>query len=255
MEISDTEVETVGIVGSAGIDARVVETLAHAGHRVIILESHSGQLDDLAHVGLVIETGRDELEAKRAALAAAAGIVGPATPIATTTSVLSVTDLAASVPNPERVAGLHFVDMLPTSRTVEVVRALRTGDLVIDRLTDLVSTLAGKEAVVVEDRPGFLVNALQLPYLNDVIQAFDEGLASAEDIDIAIKLGLGYTTGPLELLDAIGLDEHLRRTQALYTATCDERYAPPPLLRRMVAAGKLGASTGHGFHDRRPTSS
>ena len=107
-----------------------------------------------------------------------------------------------------------------------------------------------KEPVVVKDRPGFLVDALQLPYLNDVIDAYDEELASADDIDVAIRLGLGYSAGPLELLDARGLDVHLTATEAIYNATLDPRYAPPPLLRQMVAAGLLGSKAGRGFHDR-----
>jgi len=101
--------------------------------------------------------------------------------------------------------------------------------------------------VVVKDRPGFLINALLMPYLNDVIQEFDHELASAEDIDIALKLGLGYKTGPLELLDMIGLDVHLHATDAAYEATLDERYAAPPLLRQMVAAGRLGNKSQRGF--------
>lgn len=252
MEMSN---ETVGVLGSGAVATAVVEVLTAAGHRVVVVEPDKGSLDALAAVSLVVEAVADDQEAKLGALAAVAKVVGPATPIATTTGVLSVTDLAAAVPAPERVAGLHFVDLLPDSRTVEVVRALRTDEAVVERLTALVETLPGKEAVAVGDRPGFLVNALQVPYLNDVIQAYDEELASAEDIDVAIKLGLGYSTGPLELLDAIGLDHHLHATEALYAATRDERYAPPPLLRRMVAAGFLGAEAGQGFRGRRATSS
>jgi 3-hydroxybutyryl-CoA dehydrogenase len=132
-------------------------------------------------------------------------------------------------------------------RTVEVVTALQTGAHLADKLVAFVETLDGKVPVVVSDRPGFLINALLMPYLNDVIQEYDDGLATAGDIDLALKLGLGYKSGPFEMLDMIGLDVHLNATQSAYAATRDDRYAPPPLLRRMVAAGRLGAKSGHGF--------
>lgn len=252
MENSNIEIETVAVVGSTALAGRVSALLADAGHRVIALADERGPLDALAEAALVIEAVPDEHDAKRAALRAVVAAVGPDIPVATTTAVLSVTELAAYVPGAARVAGFHLVDLLAASRTIEVVRALHTDDAVVERLTALVGTLPAMEAVVVRDRPGFLVDALQLPYLNDVIGAYDEELASAEDIDVAIRLGLGYSTGPLELLDAFGLDEHLRRTEAVYAATRDERYAAPPLLRRMVAAGFLGGNQG--FRDR-PTSS
>jgi 3-hydroxybutyryl-CoA dehydrogenase len=132
-------------------------------------------------------------------------------------------------------------------RTVEVVRALQTDADLVERLVAFVDTLDDKAAIVVGDRPGFLVNALLLPYLNDVITEFDAELATAEDIDLALELGLGYTTGPLKMLDTIGLDVHLHATEAAYAAFRDDRYAPPPLLQRMVAAGRLGTKTGEGF--------
>ncbi|MEU8039580.1 3-hydroxyacyl-CoA dehydrogenase family protein [Streptosporangium sp. NPDC049078] len=202
---------------------------------------------DLAGVDLVVESVTENLEVKREVLAAAALAVGDETPIVTNTSALSVTELAALLPNPARVAGLHFFNPAPVMRTVEVVRALQTDQGLVDRLVALVNSLDGKQPVVVKDRPGFLVNALLLPYLNDVIQEYDEGLATAEDIDLALKLGLGYRSGPLEMLDMIGLDVHLHATENAYAATSDDRYAPPPLLRQMVAAGRLGTKNGKGF--------
>jgi 3-hydroxybutyryl-CoA dehydrogenase len=158
-----------------------------------------------------------------------------------------VTDLAAALPNPARVAGLHFFNPAPVMRTVEIVHALQTDPELVQALVRLVDTLPDKTPVVVKDRPGFLVNALLLPYLNDVIQELDDGLATAEDIDVALELGLGYRTGPLAMLDMIGLDVHLHATESVYAATRDNRYAPPPLLRQMVAAGQLGTKSGHGF--------
>jgi len=203
---------------------------------------------DLAGVDMVVESVTENAAIKKAILGEVAAVIGPQIPLCTNTSAMSVTDLAASVSNPARVAGLHFFNPAPLMRTVEVVRALQTDYDLINRLVALVDTLSGdKVAVVVKDRPGFLINALLMPYLNDVIQEFDHELASAEDIDIALKLGLGYKTGPLELLDMIGLDVHLHATDAAYEATLDERYAAPPLLRQMVAAGRLGNKSQRGF--------
>ncbi|MEZ7005922.1 3-hydroxyacyl-CoA dehydrogenase family protein [Streptomyces sp. AD55] len=201
----------------------------------------------LAGVDLVVESVTEDADAKKALLSEVAAAVGTDTPILTNTSALSVTDLAAALPHSERVAGLHFFNPAPLMRTVEVVRALQTDPFLVERLTALVASLDGKEAVVVDDRPGFLLNALLLPYLNDVVQEYDDGLASAEDIDTALTLGLGYARGPFEMLDLIGLDVHLRATEGAHAATHDSRYAPPPLLRRMVAAGRLGAKSGRGF--------
>ncbi|MGV9253915.1 3-hydroxyacyl-CoA dehydrogenase family protein [Streptomyces sp. NPDC003697] len=217
--------------------------------RTAVLARISGTTDvaDLAGVDAVIESVTENADVKKAVLAEVAAVVGERTPILTNTSALSVTDLAAALPNPSRVAGLHFFNPAPLMRTVEVVRALQSDEDLVDRLVALVDSLDGKEPVVVKDRPGFLVNALLLPYLNDVIQEYDDGLATAEDIDLALKLGLGYKSGPLEMLDMIGLDVHLHATESAYAATLDARYAPPPLLRQMVAAGCLGAKNGRGL--------
>jgi 3-hydroxybutyryl-CoA dehydrogenase len=175
-------------------------------------------------------------------------VVRPDVPLVTTTSGFSVTDIAAALPGPGRVAGMHFFHPAPTQRTVEVIRGVATTETVVEHLVAFVETLGDKEPIVVDDRPGFLISSLLIPYLNDVVQAFDEQLASAEDLDLALQLGLGYKTGPLEMLDQIGLDTHLRSTSALHAVTGDPRYNPPPLLQRMVAAGRLGAKNGTGFH-------
>lgn len=213
----------------------------------------STSVKDLADRDIVIESVTEDLSIKRALLAQLAGVVGPEVPLLTNTSALSVTDLAASIERPERVAGLHFFNPAPVMRTVEVVHTLDTDPTLIQRLVDLVDDLADKDAVVVKDRPGFLVNALLLPYLNDVIGEFDDELATAEDLDVALKLGLGYKMGPMEMLDMIGLDVHLHATTNAYAATGDDRYAPPPLLQQMVATGRLGLKSGSGFriaHDK-----
>ncbi|NYD40412.1 3-hydroxyacyl-CoA dehydrogenase family protein [Nocardioides panaciterrulae] len=249
LESDDSRV-AAGLAAVAGsLDGAVRRGKATPDDRAAALARLTGTTDvtDLAAVDLVIESVSEDVDVKSAVLGRVAAVVGGQVPILTNTSALSVTELAAALPNPARVAGLHFFNPAPAMRTVEVVGALQTEPGLIDRLVELVETLDGKVPVVVKDRPGFLVNALLLPYLNDVISELDSGLATAEDIDVALKLGLGYRTGPLELLDLIGLDVHLHATESAYAATLDDRYAPPPLLRQMVAAGRLGAKSGHGF--------
>jgi 3-hydroxybutyryl-CoA dehydrogenase len=166
--------------------------------------------------------------------------------LTTNTSALSVTQLASGVPDPGRFAGLHFFNPAPLMPLIEVVRALQTTPEVVAALHEFCVSL-NKAPVEVKDRPGFLVNRLLMPYLNDVIDGYDSGLASAEDLDTALELGLGYRMGPMRLLDVIGLDTHHHATLSAYEQTLDPQYAPPPLLSRMVAAGYLGNKSGRGF--------
>lgn len=208
----------------------------------------SGTTDvaDLAGVDLVVEAVTERLGVKNALLTAVAEVVGDGAVLVTNTSALSVTDLAATLPRPERVAGLHFFNPAPIMALVEVVAALQTDRDVVERLVSFVESL-GKDPVEVKDRPGFLVNRLLMPYLNDVVAELDAELASAEDIDTALELGLGYKLGPMALLDLIGLDVHLHATTSAHEATHDPQYAPPPLLGRMVGAGYHGRKSGRGF--------
>ncbi|MEU0948681.1 3-hydroxyacyl-CoA dehydrogenase family protein [Streptomyces canus] len=204
------------------------------------------EVADLAGSDLVIEAVTERPDIKRALLSQVAAVVSEGTVVTTNTSALSVTSLATSVPHPECFAGLHFFNPAPLMQVVEVVHALQTDPEVVVRLAEFTATI-GKEPVVVKDRPGFLVNRLLMPYLNDVVQAYDDELASAEDIDTAVRLGLGHKLGPLELLDLIGLDVHQHATLSAYEATLDPCFAPPPLLAQMVAAGRHGMKNGHGF--------
>lgn len=208
--------------------------------------SSTVEVADLAGADLVIEAVTERQDVKASLFASVAGVVRDDTVIATNTSAISVSALATSVQAQERFAGLHFFNPAPLMKVVEVVRGLSTEDAVIDRLRTFVTEL-GKDPIVVNDRPGFLVNRLFMPYINDVIQALDDDLASAEDIDTAMKLGLGYRMGPLELTDLIGLDVHAHATRSAYDATLDPKFAPPPLLQAMVASGRLGRKTGQGF--------
>ncbi|MGQ4598911.1 3-hydroxyacyl-CoA dehydrogenase NAD-binding domain-containing protein [Nocardia sp. R6R-6] len=218
--------------------------------RAAVLERVRGttSIADLTDIQLVIEAVTEDRAVKRELLAEVAGTVPEGTVIVTNTSALAVSDLATAVRSPQRFAGLHFFNPAPLMKVVEVVRALQTSQEVFDRLMAFTGEL-GKDAVPVKDRPGFLVNRLLMPYLNDVIQAFDDGLATAEDLDTAIRLGLGYKQGPMELLDMIGLDVHEHAARSAYEAILDPAFAPPPLLQAMVAAGRLGNKTSNGFRD------
>jgi 3-hydroxybutyryl-CoA dehydrogenase len=202
---------------------------------------------DLAGVDLVIEAVTERRDVKVELLSSVAAVVGEDAVLATNTSALSVTDIAAPLPHSDRVAGLHFFNPAPVMSLVEVVAALQSSPEVVARLVRFVESI-GKVPVEVKDRPGFLVNRLLMPYLNDVVAEYDAGLASAEDLDTAVELGLGYRLGPLALLDLIGIDVHRHATLSAYEATLDPQFAPPPLLAQMVAAGRLGHKTGRGFH-------
>jgi 3-hydroxybutyryl-CoA dehydrogenase len=205
-------------------------------------------LAEVADVDLVIEAVAEDLDLKLAVLGELGQTVRDDAIITTNTSAISVTRLAAAVPGPERVAGLHFFNPAPLMRLVEVVEAVATGAATMTVLEEFVRRI-GKEPAVTKDRPGFLVNRLLMPYLNQVIQDYDDGIADADDLDAALELGLGYPMGPLKLLDLIGLDNHLHATQAAYEQTRDAHYAPPPLLERMVDAGRLGRKSGRGFYE------
>lgn len=214
--------------------------------RVLAAVRTTTDVAELAGVDLVIEAVAEIKHVKVELLRRVAQVVGPDAVLATNTSALSVTEIAAALPRPERVLGLHFFNPAPVMRLVEVVRAEQTSDDVVNRALAF-GALLGKSTVEVRDRPGFLVNRLLMPYLNDVAQAYDDGLADAHDIDCALELGLGYPRGPLALLDLIGLDVHEHATRSAYESTLDPQFAPPPLLQRMVAAGYLGEKSGRGF--------
>jgi 3-hydroxybutyryl-CoA dehydrogenase len=279
-----SDIQRVAVLGFGTMGAGIVAVVARSGRQVVVLESGPSRIEagltsltgflnggiqrgklteaqreevlervrpvtaveELAGSDLVIEAVTERAEVKQELLTRAAEVVTEDALIVTNTSALSVTDLATAVGHPQRFAGLHFFNPAPLMKAVEVVRALQTAPDVLKKLTIFVEAI-GKSPVVVKDRPGFLVNHLLMPYLNDVIAEYDNELASAADIDTALKLGLGYKLGPLELLDLIGLDVHEHATRSAYEATLDPRFAPPPLLRQMVAAGYHGNKNGRGF--------
>lgn len=160
----------------------------------------------------------------------------------------SLTEAAAAFPDPSRVVGYHRHRTGAANGTVEIVAGLHTAPELAARAVELAGFPDDVTAVLVKDQPGRLLDALFVPYLNDVISELDAELASAEDLDVALKLGLGYQAGPLELLDAMGLEHHLETTTALHQATGETRYGAPPLLHRMIAAGRVGGTTP-GFHE------
>ncbi|RLF16038.1 MAG: 3-hydroxybutyryl-CoA dehydrogenase [Thermoprotei archaeon] len=168
--------------------------------------------------------------------------------LASNTSTLSITALGGVTKRPDKVVGMHFFNPVPVMRLVEVVKGLATSDETVQLIKDL-SVKLGKTPVVVKDVPGFIANRLALPYLAEAMRAYEQGIASAEDIDTAMKLGYNMPMGPLELLDLIGLDTTLDVLESIYRETNDPKYAPPVILKQMVRAGWLGRKSGKGFYD------
>ncbi|MCW2961749.1 MAG: 3-hydroxyacyl-CoA dehydrogenase NAD-binding protein, partial [Thermoleophilia bacterium] len=173
--------------------------------------------------------------------------VGEDTVLATNTSALSVTEIAAATTRPERVVGLHFFNPVPVLPLVEVVRAERSGDAAVARAFAFVEQIA-KQPILCRDTPGFVVNRILIPMLNDVVALWDQGLASAADIDAGCRGGLNWPIGPLALCDLIGLDVAVHAAEALYAASREPRMAPPAAMVRLVKAGKLGRKSGEGFY-------
>ena len=215
--------------------------------RVKATLSGTTRLDDLAGCDLVIEAIVERAEAKQATFAALEAIVGPDTVFASNTSSLCITELAAATTRPDRFVGLHFFSPVPVMKLVEVIRGLATSDATLERVLAFGRTL-GKEPVTAPDRPGFIANRLLIPYLLDAVRAHESGAGTIEDIDKTMTLGCGYPMGPFTLLDFVGLDTAYSIANIMYDEFRDPKYAPPPLLKRMVLAGRLGRKSGQGFY-------
>ncbi|MBI3972776.1 MAG: 3-hydroxybutyryl-CoA dehydrogenase [Chloroflexi bacterium] len=197
---------------------------------------------------LLIEAVTEDLTAKQAVFAQAAHVLPETALLASNTSSISITALASAVSGPERVLGMHFFNPVPVMKLVEVVRGQLTSEATTQAIVALAQRL-GKTPVVVNDYPGFVSNRLLLPMLNEAFFTLMEGVAEKEAIDQVMKLGMNHPMGPLELADFIGLDVCLHILEVLHRDLGDDKYRPCPLLRRMVAAGRLGRKTGVGFYE------
>ena len=206
------------------------------------------RLEDLAACDLIIEAVTEDLALKTGLWRALDPQSPAGTIFSSNTSSLSIGDMAASTGRPDRFIGLHFFNPVPLMPLVEVVRAVGTSRDVVERALSFVRRL-GKEPIVARDRSGFVVNRLLVPYLLDAARALEQGVGSATDIDRGMQLGCGHPMGPLTLLDFIGLDTAVRIAEIMFDEYREARFAPPPLLRRMVAAGLHGRKSGRGFYD------
>lgn len=276
---------TIGVIGAGTMGNGIAQVCAQAGFDVTLLDIAQGALDKaLATIGknldrqvskgtlseddkfaaqgriristdygvlkdaqLVIEAATENLDLKLKVLQQIAAQVSAECVIASNTSSLSITQLAASVSAPERFIGLHFFNPVPVMGLIEVIRGLQTSDATHALAMHMAERL-GKTAITAGNRPGFVVNRILVPMINEAILVFQEGLASAEDIDAGMRLGCNQPIGPLALADLIGLDTLLAILAAFYDGFNDSKYRPAPLLKEMVAAGYLGRKTGRGFH-------
>lgn len=278
-------IKTVGVLGCGLMGAGIAQVSAAAGYKTIVREVTQGALDKglgriekflnggvekgkmtaeqrdqtlgnlsgtttfdgLASCDLVIEAIIENVEEKTKAFAALDALVQDHTIYASNTSSLCITELAAKTKRPDRFGGLHFFNPVPIMKLVEVIRALTTSDETHEALLGFGRSI-GKEVVTAPDRPGFIVNRLLVPYLLDAIRCYERGLGTREDIDNAMKLGCGYPMGPLTLLDFVGLDTTYYIANIMFDEYREPTYAPPPLLKRMVLAGRLGRKSGQGFY-------
>ena len=204
-------------------------------------------LADLADCDLVVEAAAEDMDIKQDVFAALDEVTDDDVALATNTSTLSITTIASATGRPERVVGIHFMNPVPVMEGVEVVTGEKTADATVELAHDVAESL-GKTTWESDDKPGFVSNRILMPWINEGIRAFDEGVATKEDIDRGMKLGTNVPMGPLELADHIGLDVCLDATETLHEELGD-RYKPAYLLKRKVDAGDLGKKTGKGFHD------
>ncbi|CAN5836212.1 3-hydroxybutyryl-CoA dehydrogenase [soil metagenome] len=280
-----TTISTIGVIGAGTMGAGIAQVAASAGYQVALIDTTdeqvqrgvdkvdaglqrlvdknalttndrdaalsriSGSVDvpSLRNAKLVIEAVIESLDIKRAVFAEVDRVVSKGAILASNTSSISITALAACVSHPERFAGMHFFNPVPVLPLVEVVRGLQTDDDTVVTIQKVARTM-GKTPIAVADMPGFAANRILVPMINEAIFAVADGVASAVDIDEVMKLGASHQMGPLALADLIGLDVCLHIMEVLHQDFGDDKYRPAPLLRQMVAAGLLGRKSGIGFH-------
>ncbi len=276
---------TVGVLGCGLMGSGIAQICAQTGHRTIVREvdqtlvdkglgriekfldagverkkvtpadrdktmanlSGTTDLAELADADIVIEAIVENLEAKREMFTALDAVVRDDTLFASNTSSLCITEMASATQRPDRFLGLHFFSPVPVMKLVEVIRGLATSDDTYSRGMTFAKAL-GKQPITAPDRPGFIVNRLLIPYLLDAVRAYESGVGSVEDIDAGMSVGCGHPMGPFTLLDFVGLDTTYYIANIMYDEFRDPAYAAPPLLKRMVSAGRLGRKSGHGFY-------
>ncbi len=229
-----------GLVGRGKMEARIRD-------EILGRIRGSARLEDLKDCDLVVEAITENQPLKNETFARLDRVCPPHAILASNTSSCNVTAMAAATRRPARVLGLHFFNPVPLMKLVEVVRTILTDEATVTAATEWVRSL-GKTPVQTRDSTAFIVNRLLVPYLLDAIRLYEQGLASLEDIDQAMKLGCGYPMGPFTLLDLVGLDTTMAVAEVMFEEFREPRYAPPPLLKRMVLAGHLGRKSGRGFY-------
>ncbi|HLC42844.1 MAG TPA: 3-hydroxybutyryl-CoA dehydrogenase [Methylomirabilota bacterium] len=232
------------------LEGSVAKGKLDAKEKDAILSRMTGttRLEDLAGCDLVIEAITENIALKKETFAKLDQICPPHTILASNTSSCMITEMAVATKRPEKVLGLHFFNPVPLMRLVEVVRTILTSDEAFQTAWEFVLA-AGKTPVAVKDSTGFIVNRLLVPYLLEAVRLLESGIATKEDIDQAMKLGCGYPMGPFTLLDLVGLDTTLYVAEVMFQEFREPLFAPPPLLKRMVLAGRLGRKSGRGFYE------
>jgi 3-hydroxybutyryl-CoA dehydrogenase len=279
-------IEKVGVVGCGLMGSGIAQTAAQAGLQVTVREVstelmekgfsnidkslarlvqrgalHTEQrdaargrlrgvtrLEELAGCDIIIEAVTEQLPVKRELFQALDAVCPRSTIFASNTSSLSITEMAVATKRPERFVGLHFFNPVPIMKLVEIIRTIATEPKIYEEVVAFAGRL-GKTAVRTTDRTGFVVNRLLVPYLLDAVRALEEGVATISDLDQAMKIGLGHPMGPLTLLDFVGLDTTYYIANIMFDEFKERRFAPPPLLKRMVMAGWNGRKSGRGFYD------
>lgn len=217
-------------------------------NEIISRISKTSNLEDAKDCDLIVEAIAEDMGIKKDLFGRLDSICKAETIFASNTSSLSITEVAASTNRPDRFIGMHFFNPAPVMKLVEVIRGIATSDETFNRIKEI-SVSIGKDPVEVKEAPGFVVNRILIPMINEAAGILAEGIATAEDIDKAMKLGANHPMGPLELADFIGNDVNLAIMECLYNETGDPKYRPHTLLRKMVRAGYLGRKTGRGFYD------